>query len=170
MNLPKATTVFLAVLVGLLATQAIHAQTYTTLATFDGTHGGNPDLMTLVQGFDGNLYGTTYYGGANTKGVVFELGAGGLIDLHDFSGMPDGAYPLAGLLVSTKGDLYGTAAMGNTANAGTVFRIKAKGGAYSTIHSFNGTDGLYPDAPLIQVGAKFYGTTTYGGARVTFSG
>ena len=164
MTLPKTTTVLLAVLVGLLATQAIHAQTYTTLATFDGTHGGNPDLMTLVQGFDGNLYGTTLYGGADSKGVVFELGPGGLIDLHDFSGMPDGEYPYAGLLVSTAGDLYGTTAQGGTGNAGTVFKIKAKGGAYGTLHSFNGTDGYIPTAPLIQVGAKFYGTTEVGGS------
>src|SRR5215469_1153718 len=146
-----------------LGISSAQTPTLTTLATFDGTHGGNPDLMTLVQGFDGNLYGTTIYGGTNTEGVVFEVGAGGLTVLHNFTGSPDGAYPAAGLLVSTKGDLYGTTEQGGTNSEGTVYKINAKGGVYGTIHSFNGTDGNIPEAPLIQVGATFYGTTLYGG-------
>jgi uncharacterized repeat protein (TIGR03803 family) len=163
MNLAKITPMFLILLIGFLTSEKVHTQTFTTLATFNGNNGGNPDLMTLVQGFDGNLYGTAHAGGTSALGVVFKLGTGGLTVLHNFSGVPDGAYPAAGLLVSTKGDLYGTAEQGGTGNAGTVFKIKAKGGAYSTFHSFNGIDGYVPEAPLIQVGGEFYGTTEVGG-------
>jgi len=147
---------------GLLNGPAAQAQ-FTTLATFDGTHGGNPDLMTLVQGFDGNLYGTTRYGGTSTEGVVFKISGGALSVLHNFTGMPDGSYPVAGLLVNTHGDLLGTTETGGKNNAGTVFKIKGKGRAYSILHSFTGVDGYIPDAPLIQVGGKFYGTTSAGG-------
>lgn len=165
MNLARITTIFLVVLIGLLTAQAGQAQpfTFTTLATFDGTHGGNPDLMTLVQGFDGNLYGTTHNGGTSAKGVVFELSGGALTVKHNFTGVaPDGEYPAAGLLLATSGNFYGTTELGGANSAGTVFELTAHG-MFLLKHSFTGLDGWVPDAPLIQVGGSFYGTTAAGG-------
>jgi hypothetical protein len=50
---------------------ALPAQTLTTQVNFDGSNGAGPDTMVLVQGTDGNLYGTTTTGGAHDYGTVF---------------------------------------------------------------------------------------------------
>src|SRR5208282_3285952 len=90
-----------------LATGSAQAQTLTTLHSFDGTDGASP-YATLVQGFDGNLYGTTYSGGASNNGTVFKITTGGaLTTLHSFSGT-DGANPIAALVQANDGYLYGT--------------------------------------------------------------
>jgi uncharacterized repeat protein (TIGR03803 family) len=68
------------------------AQTFTTLASFSGTNGKFPRGMALVQGVDGNFYGTTQYGGANCNngnrtgcGVVFKVSpTGKLTRLYSF--------------------------------------------------------------------------------------
>ena len=93
----------------LAATASCPAQILTTLATFDGTHGGNPQLMTLAQGLDGNLYGTAKFGGTSGNGVIFKISGGVLTVMHNFTGVaPEGKYPVAGLLLGTNGNFYGT--------------------------------------------------------------
>jgi len=147
----------------LAATASCPAQVLTTLATFDGTHGGNPQLMTLAQGLNGNLYGTAKFGGTSGNGVIFKISGGGLTVLHNFTGAaPEGKYPVAGLLLGTNGNFYGTTEQGGTGAAGTIFRMTPAGGLV-TLHGFNGVDGYLPDASLIQVGGNYYGTTTAGG-------
>lgn len=72
---------------------ASHAQTLTTLATFNGTNGRAP--QSLIQGADGNFYGTTASGG-NSGGTVFKMTPGGaLTTLYSFS-LADGSYPTGG--------------------------------------------------------------------------
>jgi ligand-binding sensor domain-containing protein len=85
--------------------------TVTLLHSFDGTDGTSP-FNALVQGTDGNLYGTTYYGGVQRSlhwwlrhGFQNHL-AGTLSTLNSFSGT-NGGYPQGGLLQGTNGDLYG---------------------------------------------------------------
>src|SRR5215471_1756245 len=88
----------------LFAIALAHTQTLTPLATFSGANGGNPELMSLAQGFDGNLYGTTFRGGASSDGVVFELKGTTIKVLHNFTGVsPDGSTPFAGLLLAPNG-------------------------------------------------------------------
>src|SRR6266704_2480917 len=79
----------------------------------------------LVQGSDGNFYGTTLFGGTNGEnGTVFQITSGGTFAvLHDFQG-PDGALPWAGLVQGSDGFFYGTTQGGGTnGDFGTVFRI-----------------------------------------------
>jgi uncharacterized repeat protein (TIGR03803 family) len=84
--------------------------TFATLVSLDGTHGTGPNAP-LVQGFDGNLYGTTYNGGANDNGTVFKITAGGkLTTLHSFDGT-DGATPQGGLVQATTGTSTGQLTM-----------------------------------------------------------
>src|SRR2546423_15539672 len=77
----------------------VSAQPLTTLHSFNGGDGRSPEA-TLVQGSDGNFYGTTPLGGAHAKGTVFKIDStGSLITLHSFSGLPaDGAVPIARLV------------------------------------------------------------------------
>lgn len=93
----------------------------TTLHSFDGTDGGEP-LGGLVQGQDGNLYGTTFNGGANDScpiggcGTVFKMTTGGSVTtLYSFcttANCTDGATPGAGLVQGTDGNFYGTTVAG----------------------------------------------------------
>jgi uncharacterized repeat protein (TIGR03803 family) len=71
LNLWKA--IILAVTCCVLSAIASPAQTFNTLASFNGTDGAEPQYMSITQGTDGNLYGTTYSGGANNNGTVFKI-------------------------------------------------------------------------------------------------
>jgi uncharacterized repeat protein (TIGR03803 family) len=140
------------------------AQTFTTLHSFDGTDGSHS--QGLVQATNGNLYGTTYDGGANGYGTVFKMTPSGtLTTLYSFAGT-DGANPWRGLVQATNGNLYGTT-LGGGANGGygTVFKISPSG-TLTTLHSFDGTDGSHPEAGLVQAtNGNLYGTTYYGGTN-----
>src|SRR6476661_2409528 len=144
----------------------VSAQPLTTLHSFNGGDGRSPEA-TLVQGSDGNFYGTTPLGGAHAKGTVFKIDStGSLTTLHSFSGFPaDGAVPVAGLVQGTDGNFYGTTTSGGAHHKGTVFKIDAAG-TFTTLHSFSGspTDGANPVAALVQGSdGNFYGTTPSGG-------
>ncbi len=144
-------------------------QTFTRLASFDSANGANPQLMSLVQGSDGNFYGTTPYGGGLGVGEVFKVTSGGdLTELSDYGDTNDG-YPLAGVIQATDGNLYGTTWQGGTSNTGTVYELTTAG-ALTVLYNFcsltNCADGDEPYAPLIQAANKnFYGTTLNGGTK-----
>ncbi|HXJ94907.1 MAG TPA: choice-of-anchor tandem repeat GloVer-containing protein [Terriglobia bacterium] len=155
---------------------ALPAQTLETLRRFDGTNGAAPEAA-LIQGTDGNLYGTTYDGGANNGGTVFKMSPGGaLTALYSFcaqTNCADGGEPYGALVQSTDGNLYGTT-VGGGANdkcylgCGTVFTITPSG-TLTTLYSFcsqtDCADGEGPFAGLVQASdGNFYGTTTGGGA------
>jgi|SRR5208337_1337691 len=109
---------------------AAPAQNLTTLLSFDGSNGADP-VATLVQGFDGNYYGTTWAGGASNNGTVFKIRPQGtLTTLYNFCSQPnctDGANPPAGLALATNGNFYGTTTDGGAYGFGTVFKITPKG-------------------------------------------
>jgi uncharacterized repeat protein (TIGR03803 family) len=143
------------------------SSTETTLYSFAGypTDGANPEGG-LVQGSDGNFYGTASYGGTYSNGTIFRISPiGSYTSLYSFVGYPDGANPYAGLVRGSDGNLYGTTQNGGTNNEGTVFRISPSG-TYTTLHFFVGSpnDGGGPDAGLVQGNdSNFYGTTYVGG-------
>jgi uncharacterized repeat protein (TIGR03803 family) len=145
------------------------AQTLTTLVNFNGTDGWFP-VNALVQGTDGNFYGTAG-GGAQGLGTVFEITAGGeLTTLYSFCAQtrcPDGELPSGGLVQATNGKFYGTTPEGGADGQGTVFEITPEG-KLTTLHSFEYTDGSSPSGGLVQAtNGRFYGTTQGGG---TFGG
>jgi uncharacterized repeat protein (TIGR03803 family) len=130
------------------------------------TDGVGPDGA-LVQGSDGNLYGTTSYGGTNSDGTVFRISpSGNYASLYSFVGSPtDGNSPQAGLVQGSDGNFYGTTSGGGTNGWGTVFRISTNG-IETVLYSFVGpsTDGVNPVAGVVQGSdGNFYGTTFYGG-------
>ena len=81
----------------------------TSLYSFTGGNDGANPRDALVQGSDGNFYGTTYGGGTNGAGTVFKISTNGaLTSLYSFTGGSDGANPTAGLVQGSDGSLYGT--------------------------------------------------------------
>jgi uncharacterized repeat protein (TIGR03803 family) len=149
------------------------AQTFTTLVSFDGDATGSQPIAPLVQGLDGNFYGTTYTGGTQDYGTVFKVTPSGkLTVLHSFCSLKncaDGESPWGGLVLASNGNFYGTASGGGAgsiyclAGCGTVFEI-TPAGRLTTVYSFCAeakcADGNYPEAGLVQgADGSFYGTT-----------
>jgi uncharacterized repeat protein (TIGR03803 family) len=137
----------------------------TTLLSFNGVD-GDFARAGLVQGADGNFYGTTQTGGAGLGTVYMVTPSGKLTTLYSFSGR-DGSAPVAGLVQGADGNFYGTTFGGGANGVGTVFKITS-GGTLTTLYSFcsqsNCTDGSSPDAALVQsADGNFYGTTNEGG-------
>ena len=139
---------------------------FTTLADFTGgANGARPLYGNLIEGADGNSYGTTVGGGVYDDGTVFKVTPDGtLTTIYTFCSQTyctDGAYPLSGL-VQAGGNFYGTTEVGGANDAGTVFEI-TPAGQLTTLYSFCSqtgcTDGDYPYAGLVQAGGNLYGTT-----------
>lgn len=145
---------------------------YTVLFAFDGPHGSGP-IGPLVQGRDGNLYGTTQGGGVgvNAFGVVFKMTKAGKVTvLHTFDPTSgDGAGPLAGLVQATDGYFYGVTSQGGTSlncdgvGCGTIFRVNSRR-IYSKLYDFDGTTGSSPLISLLQhTNGLLYGLSLHGG-------
>jgi uncharacterized repeat protein (TIGR03803 family) len=137
------------------------------LYSFTGGNDGANPYAALVQGSDGNFYGTTYSGGTNGDGTVFQINPNGaLTSIYSFTGGNDGANPYAALVQGSDGNFYGTTEFGGTNGYGTVFQISPKG-SYHSLYSFQGhAGGAYPYAGLVQGSdGSFYGTTYYGGTN-----
>ena len=136
----------------------------------NGTDGANP-VAGVVRAANGNIYGTTEYGGAYGYGTVFELTPSGTEKvLWSFGNGTDGAYPLARLVIY-KGNLYGTTVDGGTYSDGTVFEVTLSG-KETILHSFanNDIDGFHPYAGLTVYQGNFYGTTASGGGTASAAG
>jgi len=139
--------------------------TLTTLHRFDGTDGASP-YARLVQATDGNLYGTTDFGGANCVsdggcGTVLKITPKGkLTTLHSFDGK-DGDDPYAGLVQYTDGNLYGTTATGGSYGRGTVFSLSVGLGPFVETQ---------PTSGKVGTAVKILGTDLTGASSVTFNG
>jgi uncharacterized repeat protein (TIGR03803 family) len=145
------------------------AQVFNTIVNFDGGNGAAPLHVSLAQGTDGNLYGTTTAGGSSNLGTIFRMTPEGVVAvIHSFcssSGCSDGSQPYSGLTLSTDGNFYGTTITGGRNNLGTVYRVTPTG-TVKTLHQFNQTDGAYPWGGLVQGrDGDFYGTTSAGGSK-----
>ena len=137
------------------------------LWAFKNSPDGKEPRAGLVRDAEGNLYGTTSYGGdhhsAFGHGIVFQLTPDGTEKvLYSFTGA-DGSNPNSTLLRDAQGNLYGTTLNGGAFGFGTVF-VVASDGTERVLHSFaGGTDGAFPAGGLVRDGTgNFYGTTLAG--------
>src|ERR1022692_2728034 len=143
------------------------AQTLTTIYDFcsqTGCADGGAPGGTLVQGSDGNFYGTTSDTGFVGQGTVYKLTSSGTFTLlHSFTGLSDGGVPRSGLIQASDGNFYGDTEGGGT--CGVAYRVTASG-TLTPLHEFAGgaSDGCEPFGPLVQASdGNFYGTTYLGG-------
>ena len=143
-----------------------YASTPTTLASFNGANGAEPEAG-LIADADGDLFGTTLEGGANDDGTVFEIVktltgyASTPTTLASFNGV-NGTFP-TGLIADSDGDLFGTTVSGGAYDYGTVFEIKKTAGGYAsapiTLVSFGGGDSGAPGGTLVaDANGDLFGT------------
>jgi uncharacterized repeat protein (TIGR03803 family) len=145
---------------------------FKVLHTFTGPDGVNP-IGQLVQGTDGDLYGTTLDGGANGVGTIFKISTtGDFTLLYTFDGT-HGAHPLAGLVQGYDGNFYGVTTRGGSSGAGLLFKI-TPGGTLTIVYDFADSGCCSdPVGGVIQAtDGNFYGTTVFSGNvfRITPSG
>jgi len=147
------------------------AQILHTIAVFDGTNGYGP-FASVVQGIDGNIYGTTDSGGnpVSQSGTLFRVTpTGELTDLYNFCSKPrctDGSSPASPPVVGTDGNIYGVAG-GGILNQGVVYKMTLSG-EYSVLYSFCPThpctDGVGPGGIIVGPDGNFYGVAGGGNA------
>jgi uncharacterized repeat protein (TIGR03803 family) len=140
--------------------------TETVLYSFGANLNDGASPNGLVQGSDGNFYGTTLYGGRQDSGTVFEITPTGTETvLYSFGAIVnDGIQPFGLLVQGSDGDLYGTTIGGGSQDFGTFFKITPSG-TLTLLYSFgtNSNDGVNPRGLIQGRDGNFYGTTIGGG-------
>ncbi len=157
--------------------------TETVLYSFVGgsTDGADPQGG-LIQGSDGNFYGTTYEGGANDTGTIYRITPAGSAPasetvLYSFggpSGGKDGAdsiNPDTGVIQGSDGNLYGTANLGGANNEGTIFMYSLTSATETVLYSFegDGSNVVGPNGLIQGSNGNLYGTTGAGGTNCSTS-
>jgi len=143
----------------------------TLLHEFQGVGDGyNPDGA-LVQGKDGNFYGTTRGVGTPYGGTVFRIRSDDdqLEVLHDLGAPADGAWLIGTVMQGSDGSFYGAAEQGGDMNCadgqgcGTLFQVTSDG-RYTVLHNFDNTSGDWADTtPFQHTSGRLYGDTYWGG-------
>ena len=132
--------------------------TLTTVHDFSASEGGVA-AVNLIEGTDGNFYGSIPDVGADYSGVIFEISSSGaLTTLYTFPGLPSLNNP-SGLVLGNDGNFYGTA---NDGNSDVVFKYTL-GGTVTTVHTFSGSEGYGPTGLVLGGDGNFYGANAYEG-------
>lgn len=155
---------------------------FTPLYSFAGGYDGANPYARVTLGPDGNLYGTTFYGGGgscHSCGTVFQLrppptppsalAPWNETVLHRFTGR-DGENPGGDLIFDQSGSIYGTTANGGDGRYGTVYKLTPSDGVWTetVLHSFQGPDGAYPYSGVVfDESGSLYGVT-YSGDPYTY--
>ena len=163
----------------------VHANggwTFATLYKFGQHNDAAVPYAGVVLGPDGSLYGTTYAGGTNDAGTVFNLRPPARFPpnifapwtetvLHSFGGGTDGVNPYDAVTFDAVGNIYGTTSGGGSYGPGTVFELSPSAGGWteSVIYNFSGPNGAFPFSNVIfDNTGNLYGTTLQGGSDGRF--
>lgn len=141
---------------------------YKKLFDFNDSLGATP-FGSLIQASNNKLYGTTFYGGLNSFGVLFEfnLSNNTYKKLFDFNGI-NGQNPLAPLLEASNGKLYSTTQNGGINGKGILFEFNYISNTFTKLIDFNNSIGTYPLGSLLEYSpGLLYGTTSQGGPNTT---
>lgn len=149
--------------------------TETPIYNFSGGSDGSNPYSGVIFDNNGNLFGTTYQGGVDNRGTVFELTFDGIgwteKVLYNFRGPNDGRFPYAGLIRDSAGNLYGAASGGGSGGGGTVFELSPVGDTwtFTVLYSFAGRsqDSICgPQRSLtMDAAGNLYGTTVCDGSH-----
>lgn len=157
-------------LFGVTATPTVTPALYDFCSDPSCSDGGEPIGAPVV--WDSVVYGTTFGGGTDNKGVLYEFNpkTGVETALHSFTGGADGSEPMAGMTEhpGISPIFYDTTSVGGANNNGTVFEFNASTGILTTLYSFGpAPDGAYPEGSgvIADSSGNLYGTTLYGGAH-----
>ncbi len=157
---------------------AAQSQTFTNLHNFTGGAGGAEPIAGVAMDAAGNLYGTTYQGGASGLGMVYKLthkGSGWVLsELYSFQSGNGGNTPIGGVTIGRDGNLYGTTVGGGQYGNGTVYKLSPPPTVCKAIlcpwtetvlyHFTGGADGGAPDdAVIFDSAGNLYGSASYGG-------
>ncbi|HET6246261.1 MAG TPA: choice-of-anchor tandem repeat GloVer-containing protein [Tepidisphaeraceae bacterium] len=135
----------------------------TTLVNFNGSNGSSP-FSQLVLDHQGNLVGTTAFGGTSSDGTVFRLALASntLTTLYSFTTV--GEYFNSGVVLDAAGDIFGSGLQGGANGDGYVFEIPAGSTSLTTLASFTGANGSNPQGNIaIDASGDLFGTTQQGG-------
>ena len=153
-----------------LVVEATAPTTVDTLFSFTTTK--TDPFGNLIEDANGDLFGTTEYGGASNLGSVYEImtGSNGAITtLASFNGT-NGSKPLAGVIEDANGNLFGTTSAGGTSNYGTIFEVVQGSDTITTLATFVGTNGASPYGGLVEdANGNLFGTT-HGGSGAGAAG
>jgi uncharacterized repeat protein (TIGR03803 family) len=142
------------------------SSTITTLASYSGPGQGSDPQGGLIIDSNGNLFGTTAFGGAAGDGVAYELASGSttVTTLASFS-LGGASDPLSNVVVDQNGNAFGATNAGGASGLGTIYEVAAGSGVVTTLASFDGTDGSRPeDTLLLDKSGDLFGTTFSGGS------
>jgi uncharacterized repeat protein (TIGR03803 family) len=155
-----------------LAPRAIGEWGFRAIYSFRGQPDGSFPYGALLFDGSGNIYGTTYYGGANNIGAVYKLSPRHLGEwnenvLYSFQEGTDGNSPISNLVFGGGGNLYGTTSEGGL-GSGTIFKLShGIGGQWTetVVHPFQGPpDGAFSyNGMVVDRFGNFYGATVHGG-------
>lgn len=142
---------------------------FTVIRHLTASTDGSSPKSSLIQGSDGNLYGTASTGGTNGRGTIFRINVTGtsFIVLRHLNFLTDGANPLGSLAQGTDSNLYGMTSAGGLNQNGTIFKIST-GGTFTLLRSLaTATDGGVPKGGLVRSSdSNFYGLTSDGGSNL----
>ena len=156
---------------GIIFSYNISNSSYTDIHNFSGgTTDGSSPYGSLIQASNGLLYGTTYTGGTDNYGTIFNfnISNSSYSDIYNFNGgTTDGSSPNGSLIQVNNGLLYGMTWIGGSNNVGTIFSYNISTGKDSILHNFgNATDGAYPGSSLVQASnGLLYGVSGDGGTN-----
>jgi uncharacterized repeat protein (TIGR03803 family) len=146
--------------------------TYSNIHNFINASGAGP-RGSLMQASDGNLYGTTAYGGINDHGTLFQynIAIGTYTKKFDFNGL-NGSRPYdCKLLQATNGKLYGMTHEGGIQNAGVIFQYDISANSYTKLYEFDLPTGGLPQGSLMEASdGNFYGMAEIGGTSSASGG
>ncbi|MBK7572916.1 MAG: hypothetical protein IPI10_15360 [Bacteroidetes bacterium] len=139
----------------------IGTNTYTVVANLVNATGRSPS-GSLIQGSDGNLYGMTTYGGANSVGAIFKfvISTSTYTNVADFNSAVNGASPYGSLMQASNGLMYGMTTSGGSLTYGTLFEFNPTSSALTKLFDFGGLEGVTPWGNVMQASnGKLYGLT-----------